>query len=297
MSTTEALNVFEVIDHQEWTEPVGDTLDQGISRVLDGAGEVGQEAANFLHGTWLGHPLHPAVTDVPLGAWTAAAAMDVADLVAGDDKYANGSDAAVCVGLAGATLAAASGLADWRHTEGGARKVGVVHASLNGSATLMYAASLLLRRNGKRNAGRLLGLAGYVTVLAGAFLGGHLSYAERVGVDHSPRPEDLPDRFTPVMADADLPEGEMRCVEVEGTPIMIARQHGRVYALAQNCAHLGGPLSEGELEEGSVVCPWHGSRFDLATGRALDGPTAYPQPCLETRVRGGQIEVRANCPG
>lgn len=297
MSAAETLNVFEVIDHQEWTESVGDRLDQGITRVLDETGDAGQGAANFLHGTWMGHPLHPAVTDIPLGAWTAAAAMDAADLASGSDKYAHGSEAAICVGLAGATLAAASGLADWRHTDGSARKVGVVHASLNGGATLLYAASLLLRRGGKRGAGRLLSFAGYAAIVAGAYLGGHLTYAERVGVDHAPKPEELPDRFTPVMADADLPEGEMRCVEVEGTPIMVARQHGRIYALAQNCSHLGGPLSEGALEEGSVVCPWHGSRFDLATGRALDGPTAYPQPCLETRVRDGRIEVRANCSG
>lgn len=145
--------------------------------------------------------------------------------------------------------------------------------------------------------GRLLSFAGYGVIMAGAYLGGHLSYAERVGVDHAPRPEELLDQFTPVMAGADLPEGEMRCVEVVGTPIMVARQQGRVYALAQNCSHLGGPLSEGELEEGSVVCPWHGARFELAAGCALDGPTAYPQPCLETRVRGGQIEVRSHCPG
>lgn len=295
MSTTESRELLEVIDRQEWTEPVADTLERGITQALDETGAAGRGAADFLHGTWMGHPLHPAVTDVPLGAWTAAAVMDTLDAVKGHDRYSAGSDAAVAVGLVGAALAAVSGLADWRYTQGTARKVGVVHASLNGSATLLYAASLALRGRGKRGMGRALSFAGFAAVVAAAYLGGHLTYAERVGVDHAPPPDELPDHFTPVMADADLVEGTMQCVEVDGTPIMLARQHGRLYALAEHCAHLGGPLSEGTLEEGAVVCPWHGSRYALETGRALNGPTAYPQPCLETRVRNGQIEVRSGC--
>jgi nitrite reductase/ring-hydroxylating ferredoxin subunit/uncharacterized membrane protein len=295
MSQTEAPGVFHVIDQQQWTEPLGDTLEHGVARILDDTGQPGQQLADFLHGKWLGHPLHPAVTDVPLGAWTAAAAMDVADAASGSDKYAAGSDAAVAVGLVGAALAAVSGLAEWRHTQDRPRRIGVVHASLNGSATLLYATSLALRGRGKRGLGRALSFAGFATVMAGAYLGGHLSLKERIGVDHSPAEDELPSDFTPALPDADLPEGDMRRVEVKGVPIMLARQHGRVYALAEACAHLGGPLSEGELKEGSVVCPWHGSRFSLEDGRVLNSPSAFPQPCLETRVREGQIEVRAGC--
>lgn len=295
MPQTESLDLFHVIDQQEWTEPVGNALEQGVSHVLDETGAPGKVLADFLHGKWLGHPLHPVVTDVPVGAWTAAAAMDVADAASGSDKYAAGSDAAVAVGLVGAALAAVTGLAEWRHTQDRARRIGVVHASLNGSATLLYVASLALRSQGKRGLGRALSFAGFATVMAGAYLGGHLSLKERIGVDHSPSEEELPTDFTPTLADADLPEGEMRRVEVQGTAIMLARQHGRVYALAEACAHLGGPLSEGELKEGSVVCPWHASRFSLEDGRVLDSPSAFPQPCLETRVREGWIEVRAGC--
>ena len=296
MAQTEALDVFQVIDQQEWTEPVGDTLEQGVSRLLDDTGQPGQQLANFLHGKWLGHPLHPAVTDVPVGAWTAAAVMDAADAAGGNDKYAAGSDAAVAVGLAGAALAAVSGLAEWRHTQDRPRRIGVVHASLNGSATLLYAVSLTLRSRGNRGLGRALSFVGFATVMVGAYLGGHLSLKERIGVNHSPPDEDLPSEFTFALAEADLPEGEMRRAEVKGTPIMLARQHGRIYALAESCAHLGGPLSEGELKAGSVVCPWHGSRFSLEDGRVLDSPAAFSQPCLETRVRDGQIEVRSGCP-
>ena len=128
-------------------------------------------------------------------------------------------------------------------------------------------------------------------MIAAAWLGGDLVYHEQIGVDHSSGRE-LPDTFTPVLADEDLPEGEPRRAMYKETPLLLVRDGSRVYCLAETCAHLGGPLSEGKLEEGTIVCPWHASRFDLATGEALDGPTAFPQPCLETRMRKGQIEVR-----
>ena len=77
------------------------------------------------------------------------------------------------------------------------------------------------------------------------------------------------------------------------TDVLLVRQRGRVCALAHACAHLGGPLSEGTLKDGSVVCPWHGSEFALEDGRVLNGPATHNQPCLVARERYGQIEVRA----
>jgi nitrite reductase/ring-hydroxylating ferredoxin subunit len=74
---------------------------------------------------------------------------------------------------------------------------------------------------------------------------------------------------------------------------MLVRAGGRIHALANTCSHLGGPLCEGTLHEGGVVCPWHGSRFDLETGEVLDGPAVFPAPRFETRVRDGRIELRA----
>jgi nitrite reductase/ring-hydroxylating ferredoxin subunit len=96
----------------------------------------------------------------------------------------------------------------------------------------------------------------------------------------------------PVLSDADLPEGELKRVLYKETPLLLVRRGARVFALAETCAHLGGPLSEGKLEGGTVVCPWHASRFTLESGEVVDGPSAFPQPCLKTRIRDGQIEVR-----
>jgi nitrite reductase/ring-hydroxylating ferredoxin subunit len=95
-----------------------------------------------------------------------------------------------------------------------------------------------------------------------------------------------------VLAVADLNENEPRRVEAGGVPVVLVRQGTRIFALADTCSHLGGPLSEGTLEDCSIRCPWHGSRFALDDGRVLDGPATNPQPHFDVRVRGGQIEVR-----
>ena len=127
-------------------------------------------------------------------------------------------------------------------------------------------------------------------MLAGTYLGGHLSYDERIGVDHAQR--NAPEGWSPVLAEGDLPDLQPRRVSVQGVDILLVKRNGRIFALGEKCAHLGGPLAEGRLDGDSMVCPWHGSRFALENGRVLDGPAIYAQPCYETRVREGQIEVR-----
>jgi nitrite reductase/ring-hydroxylating ferredoxin subunit len=124
-----------------------------------------------------------------------------------------------------------------------------------------------------------------------AYLGGHLVYKKRLGVDHSadyPPPED----FLPVLAETELPENELKRVTANGMPVLLLRRGKHIYAIAETCAHLGGPLSEGKLEDTSVRCPWHGSCFSLEDGRVLEGPSVHPQPVLEVRIHNGQIEVR-----
>ena len=127
--------------------------------------------------------------------------------------------------------------------------------------------------------------------MGAAYLGGALVYKERIGVTHAVVAE--PEDFTPVLESAALPEATMRKAAIEGASLLLVRQRGRVCALAHLCAHLGGPLSEGTLKDGSVVCPWHGSEFALDDGRVLNGPATEPQPCFAVRERGGYIEVRA----
>jgi nitrite reductase/ring-hydroxylating ferredoxin subunit/uncharacterized membrane protein len=281
------------IERQAWIDrlagPLGDTI-QGAFR---SAGRAGQGLASVLHGTWLGHPLHPALTDIPLGAWTVTVVLDAVDGAKGRRPGASGhgADAALGVGIAGAVGAAVTGLADWQHTDGAARRLGLAHGLLNGAALLLMVGSLALRRSGARRQGRLVAALGYAIGATSAYLGGHLVYRQRLGTDHSQMAEG-PEGFAAAARLDELADGKPRRVEVNGTRILLVRRGDQVAALNEVCTHLGGPLAEGEVEAGSIVCPWHGSRFALEDGQVLGGPATAPQPCYETRLRDdGVIEV------
>jgi nitrite reductase/ring-hydroxylating ferredoxin subunit/uncharacterized membrane protein len=281
------------LDSKEWLDTTAQGVQQAVGRVFDSLGPASRQVKNVLHGTWLGHPLHPVLTDIPLGAWTATVVLDV---VAGQTRsagIARASDVALELGLVGAVGAAVTGAADWKDTDARPRRLGLAHAALNVVATLLFGGSLICRATGNRTAGRTLAATGYLVAAAAAYLGGELVYQEQIGVNHSAGLE-LPEHFTPLVAEAELAEGRLTRARYRDTPIMLVRQGNRICALVERCAHLGGPLGDGKLENDTVACPWHGSRFDLSSGAVLDGPAAFPQPRLETRTRDGQIEVRAS---
>ena len=282
----------EVIKKQDWLEPIADRLQPAIAGALGADGSIGPKVADLLHGTWLGHPLHVVLTDVPLGSWTAAAVLDVLEEKTGSSTMGRGADAAIALGLAGAAGAAITGLADWSKIGGGQpRRIGLAHGLLNATATACYVTSLCLRRTHSRRAGRRFALLGLMVSSVAAYLGGHLVFKEKIGVDHT-ADHSPPEDFLPVLPEAELREDELRRVTANGMPVLLVRKGQRIYAIAETCAHLGGPLSEGTLEDVAVRCPWHGSRFSLEDGRVLEGPSVHAQPVLDVRVRDGQIEVR-----
>lgn len=282
---------LQIIDRQDWLEPVADQLQQAVTAVYDQAGEAGQKVKNALHGTWLGHPLHPVLTDIPVGAWTAALVMDALHEITGQRAYARGADAAITVGLVGAAGAAITGLTDWQATDGRARRLGLVHALMNTTGVLLYAGSLASRKNRNRTAGRALSMIGYAVAFGAAYLGGKLVYSEQVGVNHTIG-QQFPKDFQPVLAESELGEGQVKRVNVEGGRILLARRDGQIFAIAEVCSHMGGPLAEGEFRGRQITCPWHGSTFSVEDGRVINGPATHTQPCLEARVRDGQIEVK-----
>lgn len=283
---------LDVVANQPWLDAVGNPLSEAVRALFRNAGPAGQTAKNALHGVWLGHPLHPVLTDVPIGAWTAALALDAREVTSGDEAYGRGADFALCVGLVAAVGAAVTGLNDWSETDGRSKRIGLLHGLLNLTATALVASSYALRRKGSRSAGRATAIAGYGIAAGAAYLGGDLVYEERIGVTHAAVAE--PEEFTPVLESAALPENSMRKATIEDASFVVARQGQHVCALAHSCAHLGGPLSEGTLKDGSVVCPWHGSEFALEDGHVLNGPATQPQPCFEVREREGRIELRAS---
>jgi nitrite reductase/ring-hydroxylating ferredoxin subunit/uncharacterized membrane protein len=279
----------ENLERQDWLEPLAESLQRALVATFQAAGETGRRVRDFLHGTWLGHPLHPVLTDIPLGAWTVAMVLDLKGGHNGHEDRA--ADAAIAIGLAGATGAAVTGLTDWQHTSSEDRRLGLVHGLLNISAATLYATSLALRLRGARTAGRTIGALGFTVALGAAYLGGNLVYRKRIGVDHAPRVEW--DDFATALPEAELRESIPQRVDVRGIPVVLIRRGERIHALADSCAHLGGPLSDGQLDDVSIRCPWHGSRFGLDDGALLEGPSTFPQPCFEVRIRAGQIEIRA----
>ncbi|MFN2563246.1 MAG: Rieske 2Fe-2S domain-containing protein [Jatrophihabitans sp.] len=238
-----------------------------------------------LSGTPIGHPLHPAMVTVPIGAWTSSLVFDVI----GDDTAAR---RLIAIGCVSALPTAAAGAADWMSTHGPERRVGLVHALLNYTALGAYAMSWLARRRGRRARGVMLSLAGAGLVSASGWLGGHLSYSLGIGVDTTVF-EQLPEDWTDVTAETVLPaDGEFVAADAGGVPVLLSRHNGTVTALADRCTHRGGPLHEGELDGGCVVCPWHGSAFSLADGSVQAGPATRPQAVLETRIENGRLQVR-----
>jgi uncharacterized membrane protein len=178
----ESNQLTETIGQQDWLEPAAETLQQGVAQVFRSAGDAGGQIEDFLHGKWLGHPLHPVLTDVPLGAWTVSTVLDVVEETTGREDLAAGADAAIAIGLVGAIGSAVTGLTDWHRTEGKAQRVGLVHGVLNLSATALFTASWILRKQNSRAAARRLGWLGYAIVSASAYLGGELVYDQKVGV-------------------------------------------------------------------------------------------------------------------
>ncbi len=247
---------------------------------------------NLLDGKWLGVPLHPALTDVPVGAWTSAFTLDVVAVVTGSETADKAADGALAVGIAGALPAAVTGTADWRDLIGEQRRIATVHALLNVAGLALNATSLAQRVRGNRGAGRALSAAALAISGTAAHLGGELSFGLGVRVNQTFAGAQ-PSEFAAVADEADLDGLDLKTVTVDGTDVLLARsQGGELCAIANTCSHLGGPLGDGARDGDVVVCPWHGSRFDLCSGAVIEGPAVFAQPRYEVRINDGTIELR-----
>ncbi|WP_436532431.1 Rieske 2Fe-2S domain-containing protein [Actinoplanes sp. HUAS TT8] len=250
-----------------------------------------QRLRDLLHGTWLGHPLHPVLVQLPVGAFVSAAILD---LLPGTRRAAT---TLVGAGVAGAVPAVAAGWLDWSQMTRDRRRVGLVHAGANAVAVGLYTASLLARLRGRSGRGRALGYAGLTVAGLGAYLGGHLAYAQGGGTNQAaPDTARLPEDWTQVCSLASVPE-KRTVVRLAGdVPVLLYRIDDRVSALVERCGHETGPLGEGDVVgegwDACVVCPWHGSTFRLSDGAVVHGPAANNQPVIPVRVRDGHIEIR-----
>jgi nitrite reductase/ring-hydroxylating ferredoxin subunit/uncharacterized membrane protein len=269
----------------------------GVDERLDGlagpAGDAAREALDrqpikdLLSGTWLGHPLHPLLTDLPIGFWTSAFTLDLV----GGTRTRRASTQLVAWGVLSAVPTALSGAADWGDTTGPARRIGLVHAAANGTALAFYAASWWSRVRGRHARGVVLGLAGATAATVGGYLGGHLVQSLAIGTDQTAtvRP---PSDWTRVAAPTDVTDTPLRVLAGEA-PVALLRHHGEIVALDARCPHRGGPMDEGEVHDGCIMCPWHGSVFRIDDGEVVRGPAVVDLPVYESRVTADGVEVRA----
>lgn len=277
-------------------ERLSERLQQVIQSLTGAHRHPPRRFKSLLNGMWFGHPLHPAITDIPVGSWMLATLFDILWLISPISFIwaARTAEIVVFVGLLGAVGAAITGLTDWSDTYGSERRVGLYHGLLNSTATMLYLVSLLLRLltvSGESIGAAVVGFVGFATVLVAANLGGDLVFTKGTGVNHTAW-EAGSDEYEPVLPLEQVEENKLYRVSVSGVPVVLLRQGLQIYAISATCPHAGGPLDEGTLTGDIVECPWHGSRFCLRTGRVLTGPATVHAPRYHVRVRHGQVELK-----
>lgn len=241
-----------------------------------------------LTGKWLGHPVHPLLTDVAISFWTAAVTLDLLG-----DGHEDSAQTLTGLGILSAVPTAAAGLADWVDSIGTERRVGLVHALGNVAALTSFCGSYAARQQGNTRLGKLLSLLGATFLGGSGYLGGHLAYRIGAGVDRMAFDE-LPDDWTPVITEAELLPNTPAVGRAGDVDVLVYRDGAGICAIANKCTHRGGPLHEGTIdaERQTVTCPWHGSQFNLCTGEVVRGPASARQPQFEARISDGTVEVR-----
>lgn len=277
--------VTRLVDAQAgWARPLGDFNHRWLSALFRPIAPV----KDFLNGTWLGHPVHSAVTDVPIGGLTVALILEVV----GQPVAA---DVAVLVSVLAMVAAAVTGLADYSDTERTARMRATVHSMVMIVALVLFAISLLIRAGNPpdRTVAVALLVIGYVVISVGAAIGGDLVYLIGTQVNrHAWRGAGA--KWVPLDLGGltDIPQGGPTKATAGPNTLVLVRTGDTVLALHEQCAHAGGPLSEGRIVDGCIECPWHGSRFRLENGHVARGPAVYDQPAYESRKADTGWEVR-----
>jgi len=277
-----------VLDAQEaWARPVGDA----VNRVLISLFRPVRPVKDFLNGTWLGHPLHPAVTDVPIGAFFVALVLDLAGV-------ARGAFLASIVGQLAFVAAMITGLADYTDTDGRARSRGAVHGLLmlvGGGFTI---ASIQLRDGGSVSGGlpTVLLAIGFLVIAASAYIGGDVVFALGNMVSRHAYRGSGTKWLRLELADGGEPDSLAELVPARArlgiNTLVLVREGATIHALHDTCAHAGGSLADGKIAAGCIECPVHGARYRLGDGNVARGPALYAQPVYEVRKSEAGWEAR-----
>jgi nitrite reductase/ring-hydroxylating ferredoxin subunit/uncharacterized membrane protein len=267
-----------VAAQDRWARPLGDFNHRWLSALFRPIRPV----KDLLNGTWLGHPLHSAATDVPIGTLLASVVLDLLNQPVG-------ADVVLVLTVLFMLAAAVAGAADYVDTDGTARVRATLHSTLMVVGLVALVFSLVLRAGGPtdRTVPIVLSIGGLLIVTAGAFVGGDVVYifgnmvsrhafrgagSKWIALD------------TPGVSDlSTLPDATPTKARAGINDLVLVRIGGTVHALHAVCAHAGGPLAEGKIVDGCLECPWHGSRFWVDNGQVARGPALYDQPTYEIR--------------
>jgi nitrite reductase/ring-hydroxylating ferredoxin subunit/uncharacterized membrane protein len=271
-----------------WARPLGDFNRRWVSALFRPIRPI----KDLLHGRWLGHPLHAASTDLPIGLLLGAVILDLVG-------QPGAADIVLLATIVTMVLSALSGLADYADTTGTALTRATLHSTLMVVALVLLVISAVIRAGDPtdRTVPITLSIVGFLIVTAGAFVGGDVVYVFGNMVSrHAFRGAGTKwiKLDTGDISDlAALPDATPTKVRAGINDLVVVRLGDTVHALHAVCAHAGGPLDEGTIVDGCVECPWHGSRFRLTDGLVRQGPSVYDQPSYEIRgAEGGGYEVR-----
>lgn len=275
-----------------WARPLGDFNHRWLSALFRPIRPV----KDLLSGVWLGHPLHAAATDIPIGTLLLVVVLDLLNQPAA-------ADIALVATILFMLAAAVTGASDYVDTDGTARVRATTHSTLMVIALLLLFVSLGLRAGSPpdRTIPVALSVVAFLLVTAGAYIGGDVVYLFGNMVSrHAFRGAGTKwvRLDTGDVGDlAALPEATPAKAKAGINDLVVVRIADTVFALHAVCAHAGGPLAQGTVVDGCVECPWHGSRFRLTDGHVRHGPALYDQPIYEIQAaEGGGYEVRRAVP-
>src|SRR5947209_8028062 len=254
------------------------------------------------------HPIHPMLVAFPIGLWVMAFIFNVLGAIQNNSGLWAAGFYCIFAGCVSAVLAALPGAIDWFTIvppNSSAKNRGAIHGSLNSLALLLFI-YIAYRQGGAANEPDnitllLMGL-GVVMLGASGWLGGTMVYRNQIGVDHryagagKLKERSLDNWNRPVCNQSELADGQMLLAKVDGERVVVGRCPEGLFAFSDHCTHRGGPLSDGALVDCTVQCPWHGSQFDIRTGRVVSGPAEEKIEIYAIETRGKEVYVKPKSP-
>jgi nitrite reductase/ring-hydroxylating ferredoxin subunit/uncharacterized membrane protein len=250
-------------------------------------------------------PLHPALVVFPIALWITSFLFALLAIGLNSSALRAAGFYCVIAGCVGAVLAAIPGAWDWFTivpSRSSAKSRGLLHGSLNVLALILYiwVAARLGDAGTKpdRVTLSLMGIGVVILVVSG-WLGGTLVFRNQIGVDRyyagagKLKTRSLDTWERPVCHQSELGDGQMLLAIIGDERVVIGRCSQGLFAFSDHCTHRGGPLSDGALVNCVVQCPWHGSQFDIVTGRVVSGPSAGKIQTYQVEIRAGEVFVQA----